>query len=280
MLNCEIISADSRQLYKELEIGTAKPSLNELASVKHHFINHISIEEEYNVWIYLKEVLMVLDITFKTHEFAILVGGTGLYLKAVMEGLDEIPDIPQEVVDHVTLEVTQKGLKDLVDELRILDPEYSQNADLENPYRVIRAVSILRHTGEKFSSFRTNSKKDRPFEIYPFLVEVDRSILYDKINNRVEKMIKQGLENEARNLINKKHLKSLHTVGYQEWFDFFSGDITKDKAIELIKRNSRRYAKRQGTWFRKYGEWIVLPESGKIDFILKNLTSDPRAETQ
>jgi tRNA dimethylallyltransferase len=254
-LDTEIISADSRQLYKEMNIGTAKPSAEELAKVPHHFIDHISIEEPYSAGRYEREVLSFLKTYFKKNKIALLVGGTGFYIQAVLEGLNAFPRASKEVKQKVANDLEQQGLSFLQDELKEKDPGSFQSLDIQNPRRVVRAIEVIRESGETFSSFKTRQTKDRPFEVVKILLERERSELYERINMRVDQMIKAGLEEEARALYPKADLPALRTVGYQEWFDHFDGKIDRETAIAKIKQHSRNYAKRQLTWFRKREDW-------------------------
>jgi tRNA dimethylallyltransferase len=256
LYNTEIFSADSRQVYKELSIGTAKPSDRELAIIKHHFINHISIADSYNVGMYEKQIGIALENYFIHNDVAIVCGGTGLYLRALLEGLDDFPDVPISIVEKLNLNYLEYGIVHLQEALKHLDPAYYASVDKSNPRRLIRALSIIESSGKSFSSHLSQRKtKVLPYETKPILIEKPRNELYNAINNRVDQMITQGLEAEVLNLIQYKELQALKTVGYQEWFDYFNGETERSTVIEKIKQNSRRYAKRQMTWFNKYGEW-------------------------
>ena len=250
ILGGEIISADSRQVYKELEIGTAKPSKSELEAIPHHFINIRHINEYYSAGMYEREVLDFLKNNRESSNYY-LVGGSGLYIKAVCEGIDDTPG-PDFLIrnDLVTL-YEAKGLDPLVKELQESDPETAGMIDLMNPKRVIRALEVIRQTSMKFSDIKKNRRKNRDFSIFKIGLELDRALLFDRINLRADEMIKAGLVAEAESFYDQRDLASLQTVGYQEFFGFFNGDYNQEEAIRLFKRNSRRYAKRQMTWFKR-----------------------------
>ncbi|MEZ4962106.1 MAG: tRNA (adenosine(37)-N6)-dimethylallyltransferase MiaA [Saprospiraceae bacterium] len=251
----EIISADSRQFYREMNIGTAKPSPEELEMAPHHFINSLSVEQDYSVGDFEKDALALLRSLFEKSDVAILVGGSGLFIQALCEGMDEFPEIPSETVAEVAEFYKEKGLEGLQKELEKRDPDYFLKVDRNNPQRLMRAISVCRATGAPFSSFLQQGKRERPFQPIYILLEFDRELLYKRINQRVDDMMEAGLLEEAKNLFPKKQLNALQTVGYQELFDFLDGKKSLPEAVELIKRNTRRYAKRQMTWFRKYGQW-------------------------
>jgi len=249
-LQTEIISADSRQFYQEMTIGTAKPSKEELASVPHHFINSLSIADSYSAGDFEREALEKIHALFAKQDYVVMVGGSGLYIKAVTTGFDQFPDIPIEVRENLKLRLENEGLEALVADLHKLDPTYATEVDVNNSQRVIRALEIINSTGESFSALRKKQEKPRNFQIKQFAIDWPRDVLYQRINERVEQMVAAGLEKEARGLYSQKHLNALQTVGYAELFDFFDGKIDRNEAIRLIKRNTRRYAKRQLTWFR------------------------------
>jgi tRNA dimethylallyltransferase len=254
--NADIFSADSRQVYSEMNIGTAKPDPAELNVVKHYFINHISIQEPYSAGRYETEILNLLNEYFKHKPIAILCGGTGLYIKAATEGLDVFPEIPREIQQQLTEKLEKEGIGSLQKALLESDPEYYSKVDLNNPMRLIRALSVIHVTGKPYSSFLTQtSDSKRSFLPVSVLLDVPRKELYARIDQRVDKMVDSGLEAEALSLFPHRDLRALNTVGYSEWFDYFEGKTDRNTAIELIKRNSRRYAKRQITWFGKYGVW-------------------------
>lgn len=250
-----ILSADSRQFFKEMKVGTARPSKEELAAVPHHFIANKSIQEAYSVGDFEKDALKTLDQIFQTKNIAVLVGGSGLYIKALCEGLNEFPEVPESIKQQVIKEYEAQGIEFLQEELQRLDPVYHQQVDLHNPHRLIRAITICRVSGKPFTHFWTQQHEARSFIPIYIQMQWPRAKLYDRINRRVEIMLKEGLEEEAKKLIPYQTHTALQTVGYQEFFDYFNGAINKEKAIELIKRNSRRYAKRQMTWYRRDPHW-------------------------
>lgn len=251
----EILSADSRQLYKEMNIGTAKPTQVELNQAPHHFINHLSVQDTYSVGDYEKEVLNKLEELFEGYDAAILVGGSGMFLRAIMEGLDEFPTVPPSIKEKWIQQFEKEGIEALQIILEQQDPTYFYEVDIHNPHRLIRALSVMEVSGQPFSSFRQHSIKTRPFVSIPILLEMDRTQLYGRINKRVDIMIAEGLLEEARQLHPFRALNALQTVGYEELFQHFEGKLSLEEAIELIKRNTRRYAKRQLTWFRKRKHW-------------------------
>jgi len=262
MTGAEIISADSRQVYKEMSIGTAKPDIKEMDGVKHHFISNVSIHDEYNVGKYEKEVVSFLDKYFKTNDIAILVGGTGLYINAVLNGLNEFPEVAPEIKEKLNLLFQQHGIFYLQEELKKMDSKYYDKVDLDNPHRLIRALSVIYSGKKPYSFYLDKEKPKRKFESKRIMLDLPRELLYERINNRVDIMLENGLENEARELFELKHLKALQTVGYSELFNYFEGNIDRETAIDLVKRNSRRYAKRQLTWFRNKGDWkMISPNS-------------------
>ena len=271
--NAEIFSADSRQFYREMSIGTAKPDTSELKAAVHHFINHLSVHDQYSAGDFERDCMDALNLYFTNKKLAILVGGSGLYIDAICNGVDEFPDIDPKYRVELNQELKTKGLEALVDELKEKDFSYYENVDLQNPHRVIRALEVCRATGQSFSSFLNQKKTKRSFGISKFAIDIDRPKLYDRINHRVDIMFDQGLVEEARKLYPMKEINALQTVGYRELFDYFDGNCTLETAIENIKKNTRRYAKRQMTWLRKDASIIWLSEDPKqqIRIIEKNL---------
>lgn len=252
----EIISADSRQFYREMSIGTAKPDVNELTEVKHHFIDSHTIEEEYSAGDFERDALSLLDTLFEKHDVVVMVGGSGLFVRAVCEGLDNLPKAPAVVRERLNGIFERKGLESLQRKLKEVDPDYYRQADIHNPQRVIRALEVYEATGQPFSSYRVQEIAERPFEIVTIGLNMERQKLYDRINLRVDMMIEKGLVNEVRSLLSYRNKPALLTVGYAEIFDFIDGEISLEEAISRIKQNSRRYAKRQITWFKKYGDTV------------------------
>ncbi|MFN6943439.1 MAG: tRNA (adenosine(37)-N6)-dimethylallyltransferase MiaA [Cytophagaceae bacterium] len=247
----EIISADSRQLFKEMSIGTAKPEKEEMQGVPHHFINSYSVQDEYNAGRFELDTLNLLQTLFKKYDQLILTGGSGLYIKAVCEGFDELPDVDPYIREGLIQSFHEDGLDNLLDELKQKDPVYYDQVDRANHQRVIRALEIIRGTGMPFSFFRKRKVQPRPFTILKIGLERPRAELYQRIDHRMDLMLEKGLLEEAKALYPFKHLNALQTVGYQEIFDFLDGKYDWDEAVRLLKRNSRRYAKRQMTWFNR-----------------------------
>ncbi|MFK7904485.1 MAG: tRNA (adenosine(37)-N6)-dimethylallyltransferase MiaA [Chitinophagales bacterium] len=271
-LKTSILSCDSRQFFKEMSVGTAKPCSNELSAVPHLFVNNLSIKDDYTVGDYEKDALQVLNQLFEEKQVALMVGGSGLYVKAVCNGLDNFPPIAKEIRADIIAKYEQNGLSFLQELLERLDPKYYAEVDLNNPQRLIRALEICMGTGKTYSSFRTSPTIQRPFNIIKVGLKMDRCQLYERINQRVDKMLKEGLLEEAKKLHPFRHLNALQTVGYKELFDHFDGVHSFDKAIELIKRNTRRYAKRQMTWFRKDPNisWFHPSDVGNILTFVEN----------
>lgn len=247
----EIISCDSRQFYRELEIGTAKPSAQELAEVPHHLIDSLSIHEPYDVRKFEQDALTRLDRLFADHQVVVMTGGSGLFADAVVQGFDPIPEVGPEIRPEVIGEYGRHGLGWLQQEVRRVDPEYFQQVDQKNPQRLMRALEVYRGTGRPFSSFRKKKLVKRPFQITSIGLEMDREQLYARIDERMDQMISQGLFEEAEALFPLRELNALQTVGYSEIFGFLAGEYSREEAVHLLKRNSRRYAKRQLTWFKK-----------------------------
>lgn len=255
-----IISADSRQFYKEMTIGTAKPTKQELATVQHYFIDNLSIHDSYNAGIYEQEVLALLNTLYQQYDVVILVGGSGLFLKAVLAGFDSFPEIESSIKTDVAGIFEMGGIHALQQLVSNADPIYFSTMDTQNPRRLLRAAEIIIQTGKSVSDFRTGNIKARDFTIIKHVIEKERSVLYKDIDNRVLQMVQNGLKSEALSLFPYKELKPLQTVGYQEWFSFFENEISETKAIELIQQHSRNYAKRQITWFKNDGGWLPNPQ--------------------
>jgi tRNA dimethylallyltransferase len=247
----EIISADSRQFFREMVIGTAVPSDHQLKEIKHHFIRFISIKEYYSSNLFERDVLELLPELFTSNNIILMSGGSGMYIDAVCNGIDEIPDVDPAVREKYTRKYKEEGIAGLRVALKLLDPEHYAKVDLKNHKRIIRALEICETTGKPYSSFLKKLKRERDFRIIKIGLERTREDLYRRIDLRVDEMVEMGLEEEARQLFEFRNLNALNSVGYKEFFDFFDGKISKEKAIELIKRNSRRYAKRQLTWWGK-----------------------------
>ncbi len=267
--NTEIISADSRQFFKEMAIGTAVPTPEELAVAPHHFIQHISVKDAYSVGDFEKEALKKLEELFKKHDTIIMVGGSGLYVDAVTKGLDSFPKVTPEIKEQVKNTFEQEGLKTLQEQLQKIDPEYHKTVDLQNTQRVMRALEVSLSSGLPFSSFHTQTKKERSFKTVKIGVTADRSIIYDRINRRVDMMLEEGLLEEAKRVYPFRHLNALNTVGYKELFHYFDGDWELDFAISEIKKNTRRFAKRQGTWFRKDPDIIWVDYVYELEEVLR-----------
>ena len=253
--NCPVISADSRQFYKEMSIGTAKPTAEEIQDVPHYFINNISIHDVYNVGQFEREAIELIESLFKTNEYLILVGGSGLYINAILNGVDEFEEIPAYIREQLIKDYEEKGITHLQEELKLKDEVYYNQVDLNNPQRIMRALEVCIHTQKPYSSFRTKEKKQRSFNTINILINTEREVLYARINKRVDIMMQNGLLEEVKGLYPFKHLNALNTVGYKELFDFIDGKYSLEDAVNLIKQNSRRYAKRQLTWFNHQGEF-------------------------
>jgi len=260
----EIISADARQCYAELNIGVARPSLEELSKVPHHFIASHSINDTINAQVFENYGLAKTEEIFKTHQSVVMVGGTGLYIKAFCEGLDMIPDIDPAVRAHIIAQYDKLGLRWLQKEVSVKDPLYWEKGEQQNPQRLMRALEVILGTGASILSFQTKNKITRPFEIVKIGLELPREQLYDRINQRVLTMVESGLEQEVSALAPQYHLNALQTVGYSEWLPYFEGSNSKEKVIENIQQNTRHYAKRQMTWFKKDPE-ITWHQSDQIN---------------
>lgn len=250
-LGCEIINADSRQVFKGIPIGTAAPTPEEQALVRHHFVQFKELDEYYSAAQFETDVMALLPSLFKKGDYVVMCGGSMMYVDAVCRGIDQIPDISDEVRQAVKQEWQEQGIEPLLKELEILDPNYYEQVDKLNPKRVIHAIEVCRQAGVPYSSLRTGKAKVRPFNIIKIGLNIERELLFDRINRRVDAMIEQGLESEARSVYHLRHLNSLNTVGYKEMFSWFDGIMDRHTAIERIKKNTRVYAKKQLTWFKR-----------------------------
>lgn len=271
-LQTEIISADSRQCYRELGLAVAKPTEEELQQVSHHFINSHSIFDELNAGIFEQYALDRVAAIFKNHSKAVMVGGTGLYIKTFCEGMDAMPNIDPIIREKITAEYKEKGIQWLQQEVAALDPLFWEQAEQENPQRLMRALEMIRSTGISITTFRKQAKKERPFNIVKIGLELPRELLNQRIDQRVDSMVENGLIEEAKNLLAYRKSNALQTVGYQELFDYFDGITSREKAIELIKQHTRQYAKRQMTWFKKDPEiqWLdarTSPQMLALNFL-------------
>lgn len=273
LLKTEILSADSRQFYKEMRIGTAVPSSKELAAVPHHFIQHLSIHHDYNVHRFETDAMSRIQELFSKFDDLIMVGGSGLYLNALAYGIDDLPDPSAETRAYLDEVQMQEGLEGLRSLLQEKDPEFYQIVDIHNPKRIKRALEVCLTTGKPYSSQRAGQAKQRDFEIKWIGLLQEREKLYDKINRRVDLMIEEGLVEEVRSLFELRHLNALNTVGYREFFQWMSGEESYEWAVEKVKTNSRRYAKRQMTWFRKNKDifWLDVDDNNNIEDNLKEL---------
>ena len=270
-LETEIISCDSRQFYKELKIGTSPPSREQLKEINHHFIHNKSIHDKYNVGMYEKDAINLINNLFNKKEIIILVGGSGLYADSIMYGIDDFPEIPSNIRNKIISEYESGGLEVIQNKLKKLDTKYYEEVDLSNSARIIRALEIIEFTGNKFSSLRTNKQKNRIFQSHVIIVECEREKLYTRINNRVDQMIKEGLEKEVLSLKDFKELNTLNTVGYKEFFNYFDNKISYNDTIDKIKQNTRNYAKRQITWLKKYKKSIKVYYKQEVDSIINEL---------
>lgn len=271
----EIISADSRQFYKEMNIGTAKPTPEEQQGIPHHFVDSHQITEEYNAGAYEQEVLSLLDQLFQKHDLVILTGGSGLYVRAVCEGMDEMPEVSPELREQLTQLYQTEGLEPLLAQLQQLDPLYFATVDKANPQRVMRALEVCLASGKPYSGFRLQEKQERPFNIIKIGLNRDRTELYNRIDTRMDQMLANGLLEEAKALYPHRSHNALQTVGYKEIFEYLEGKYDWAEAVRLLKRNSRRYAKRQLTWFHKYPDytWFHPNQLEEIRAFIKSRTS-------
>jgi tRNA dimethylallyltransferase len=271
--NTVIISADSRQFFREMSIGTAKPTEEELAAAKHYFINSHSITEPFSVGDFEREGIALLDELFKDHDVVILAGGSGLYIRAITEGFDELPTADPDIRDRLNTELAVNGITALQERLKNVDPAYYAEVDIDNPQRLIRALEVYEATGNPISTYRTAKINKRPFNITKFGLDMPRELLYDRINRRVDMMMKDGLLEEVAGLTKYRQYNALNTVGYSELFDFFDGIANVDTAIKKIKQNTRRFAKRQLTWFRKDKEviWLDASDEKLVEIMLSEM---------
>ncbi len=250
--NTSIISADSRQCYRELNIGVAKPSADQLERVQHYFINSHSIQQDINVKVFETYALHAASEIFKENDIAVIVGGTGLYIKAFAEGIDEVPEINKEIREQISVNYKESGMQWLQEELKFIDPEFYSEGEMENPQRMLRALEVKQSTGKSILHFQSNRKIKRDFDIEYILLELPREALYQRINHRVDNMMKEGLLEEVKSLYSFRSVNALQTVGYRELFEYIDGKHSLEFAVDEIKKNTRRYAKRQMTWFKKY----------------------------
>lgn len=274
--NTSIVSADSRQFYREMNIGTAKPSTKELREVTHFFINSLSIHEDYDVRKFELDAIRTIEKLFLNQNPVILTGGSGLYIDALTNGLDDIPQVDASVRLELTKTYTEQGIGVLQNQLKELDPVYHGQVDLHNPQRLIRALEVCVGTGKAFSSFRVKKKVSRPFEVVKIALERDREELYNRIDLRMDQMVTEGLFEEAAQLFPNRHLNALQTVGYKEIFDYLTGNYDREEALRLLKRNSRRYAKRQLTWLKKDKEYVWFHPS-ELDVITQFISDQMSA---
>jgi len=270
-LETEIISCDSRQFYKELKIGTSPPSREQLKEINHHFIHNKSLLDEYSVGDYEEDAISTISNIFKNNNYIIIVGGSGLYADSVLYGIDEIPKVPIYIRNKLNIDFKTKGLVYLQKRLKELDPEYYKSVDLKNPNRLIRGIGVYEVSGKRISSLWTNTKKSREFKSIIILMKSNRDELYNRINLRVDEMIKNGLEEEVYLLKKFKGCNALNTVGYKEFFSYFDEELSREEAINKIKKNTRNYAKRQITWFKKYKNVIEYDIEDNTDNLLNKI---------
>jgi len=270
----DIVSCDSRQFYKEMKLGTAVPSAEELSEVPHHFIQHKSIEDTYTVGDFEKEAIAKLEELFKTKDTLIMVGGSGMYADAIMFGMDEFPEVPPEIRNQINVFYQSHGLKSLQNLLIEKDPDYYRKVDRNNPQRLIRALEVCIASNQPYSSFLGKAKPNRSFVSKMLILHCPRTILYNRINERVDKMMAEGLLEEVEQLFPQRELYALKTVGYKELFPFIEGKTTLEIAVDEIKKNSRRYAKRQITWFKKYDNALCFPSNTPVEEVYELLTDE------
>lgn len=263
----EIISADSRQFYREMSIGTAKPSSNDLQKVRHHFVDFISVTEDFSAGEFASSADEVLVNIFNNNEVCIMAGGSGLFIRAVCDGLDDLPEVPESIRKQLNRRYEESGIEGLSLELKELDPEHCEVIDLQNHRRIIRALEVCLSSGRPYSSFLSKSNKQRDYTVVKVGLEIDRDELYKKIEDRVDAMLDAGLEEEVRSLVRFKDYNALNTVGYREMFEYLNGKVTLEEAVDLIKRNTRRFAKRQLTWFKRDDEIQWFDPQQRVDIM-------------
>ncbi|MFN3404412.1 MAG: tRNA (adenosine(37)-N6)-dimethylallyltransferase MiaA [Cytophagaceae bacterium] len=264
--NTVIVNADSRQVYREMKIGTARPDDKEITMAPHYFFGTHSIEDYLSAGIFSEQVNKLFEDLFRTYDLIIFTGGSGLYIKGAIEGFDEIPEVESTIRERLNSRYAEEGLERLVQELKVLDPEYYAQVDKNNPQRVIRALEVCLGTGKKYSGYRKSVKREKPYTNIKIALERDRTELFDRINRRVDEMMSSGLLEEVKTIFNLRHLPALQTVGYQELFDFLEGNCSLENAVEMIKQNTRKFAKRQMTWFKKDKEftWFHPNQTNEI----------------
>lgn len=271
-LNTEIVSSDSRQIYKGIPIGTACPSAQELSEVRHHFIETIELDDYFSCGRFEVEALKCLEDIFSRNDCAVMCGGSMLYVDALCKGIDDLPDVDQDLRDSLWKRFEEEGIDNIYGELKILDPEYAKIVDMKNHKRVIHALELCLESGKTYTELRTQTKKERDFKIVKIGLTLPREEVYERINRRVDVMVANGLEDEARSVYHLRHLNSLNTVGFKEMFAYISGECSKESAIESIKTNTRRYAKKQLTWWQRDNEikWVSPYDWEAIQFIIHN----------
>jgi tRNA dimethylallyltransferase len=274
LFSTEIISADSRQFYKEMNAGTAKPTARQLKEIKHHFINSLSVTQDYNAGQFEVDCIKVLEKLFQQHDVLVMAGGAGLYINAVLHGVDDLPKADAGIRKSLNEKFEKEGIDSLQKQLQQLDPEHYKKADIQNPQRIMRALEVCLVSGKTYSSFLGNKNVKRDFDAVVIGLQDEKEMLYNRINERVDQMITNGLEEEVKNLLPYKNNNALRTVGYKEMVQYLEGAISLEEAIELIKKNTRNYAKRQMTWFRKMKEisWFNTGENEKVLKHLKLIT--------
>jgi tRNA dimethylallyltransferase len=276
-LDCEIISADARQFYGELKIGTAPPSPSELKQIRHHLIGHLSVKDTYNIGMFEKDALRVLEGLFRRSRYAVVVGGSGLYIHALCHGIDLLPGHDPQLREEINEIFQSSGIAALQDKLKLLDPAYFQKVDPSNPVRLMRAIEVSLITGKPYSSFRKQAKQERPFRMIKTGLDLPREEIYGRIDRRVDEMVRNGLVEEAASMLPYRSFNALNTVGYKELFDYFDGKLSLEEAISIVKQHTRNYAKRQLTWFRKDKEisWFHPEDLSEIlSFVRKNRSDE------